>query len=472
MPPAKRIRTSLTERACIECQKRKTKCLVAAPGTDAQSCAYCSKVGKNCVFVEPSLRTPLTRQNLDDAEARCARLEALLQRHCDANIGNPPSNQQSPVTAVTHAQHTAVGGNGPFEWSEAHDDLSEHDGDHQGDQQDGMAAFGHSSKGSGYLGGSSGHEMLQTVSSLLPDPNKVTSATLATPTSSSGHDYLGAGFADAGSLSSAGIEDQLINAYFKGYNAYYAVLHEQSFRKQCSRRRSIPPRSSWHIVYYAVLAIGEWISGRGGNEVHSLYYDAARARLTPDVLEAGSLDTIQAFTLLGNYLQKRDRPNTGYNYVGIALRMAMGLGLHRELPAASESTQMQRHRRRVLFWLLYSIDCWFNITTGRPALLSDTSYDVMIPPNIDETDLPLSSDEALDAAYPTTCSLTISLARLTRIANRIYGQFMCGSHAPDTISHQTTVLEQMLQDWQAALPTYFTSQDSPEWFLGPRQTVL
>jgi transcriptional regulatory protein GAL4 len=27
-----------------------------------------------------------------------------------------------------------------------------------------------------------------------------------------------------------------------------------------------------------------------------------------------------------------DRPNTGYSFVGIAYRMALGLGLHREAP--------------------------------------------------------------------------------------------------------------------------------------------
>jgi hypothetical protein len=41
---------------------------------------------------------------------------------------------------------------------------------------------------------------------------------------------------------------------------------------------------------------------------------------------------VQAFLLMGNYLQKRDRPNIVYNLIGIAYRMALGLGIHRELP--------------------------------------------------------------------------------------------------------------------------------------------
>ena len=266
------------------------------------------------------------------------------------------------------------------------------------------------------------------------------------------------------------IQEQLITAYFIGYNAFYPILHEPTFRKQCATRQQMSTRSTWHITYYMVLAIGEWVSGSSSEE-SSLYYEAARSRIRPEVLESGSLNNVQAFLLLGKYLQKRDRPNTGYNYIGIALRMALGLALHLELPQSAGVRPFDSHRRRVLFWILYCFDCWFNITTGRPTLIPDSFVDIRIPSNVDESTFDSLSTSVTEASYPTTSSTVIALARLTKIANRVFAQLMCVSPSSD-IDHQTSVMEHMIQSWHSSLPSYFFDADVPAWFLGPRQVIL
>lgn len=214
--------------------------------------------------------------------------------------------------------------------------------------------------------------------------------------------------------------------------------------------------------------MGEWVSGSGADDQPSLYYEAARSLIKPEVLESGSLNNVQAFLIMSNYLQKTDRPNTGYNYLGLALRLAMGLGLHHELPTASPASPFKRHRRRVLFWVLYCFDSWFNITTGRPSLLSDANFDVRMPQNVEE-EAPDDSGRVSDVAGPTTCSIIIALARLTKIANKVYNELICAGSCPD-VDHQTVVMEQMIQNWQSALPAYMTA-NVPAWFLGPRKTV-
>jgi transcriptional regulatory protein GAL4 len=322
-------------------------------------------------------------------------------------------------------------------------------------------------------GASSGHDILRSMSGVLLSRTKAAVQSLATPPASAESDLPLPNPLCGTWMTTVVIEDHLITAYFQGYNSYYPVVHEATFRGQHGGRRHIHPTSTWYLLYYAVLALGEWVSGICTEDHYSLYYEAARSRLRPAILESGTINSVQAFLLLGNYLQKRDRPNTGYHYIGIAVRMAMGLGLHRELPSTSSATLLERHSRRTLFWLLFCFDCWFNITTGRPALLSDTLCNVPIPANASENALLSSSAlEITEAPYPTVYSITIALARLTKIANRIYGQFMCASLTADTISHQTTVMEQMLHDWHAALPSYFHDSDQPVWFMTSRKIVL
>lgn len=73
----RRCSNSATVRACVNCQKRKSRCMRGSAPNDP--CSYCAKTGKTCSFESPPDRTPLTRKNLDAAELRCAQLQALLR---------------------------------------------------------------------------------------------------------------------------------------------------------------------------------------------------------------------------------------------------------------------------------------------------------------------------------------------------------------------------------------------------------
>jgi transcriptional regulatory protein GAL4 len=79
-----------------------------------------------------------------------------------------------------------------------------------------------------------------------------------------------------------------------------------------------------------------------------------------------------------------DRPNTGYNLIGIAYRMALGLGLHREAPSKGNVETLAHERRRQVFWVLYCFDSGFSITTGRPTTVSDSFIDARMPRNIED----------------------------------------------------------------------------------------
>jgi transcriptional regulatory protein GAL4 len=88
----------------------------------------------------------------------------------------------------------------------------------------------------------------------------------------------------------------------------------------------------------------------------------------------------------GNYLQKRDRPNTGYNMIGIAFRMALGLGLHREINTnENEPNTLNKEIRRRVWWILYMVDSGFSITMGRPITASDAFIDVKYPQNVEDS---------------------------------------------------------------------------------------
>lgn len=159
MSQHRRRRNEASDRACLECQRRKTKCTFRE-GTEI--CTYCIKSGKNCVFSEKFPRKPLTRKNLDAAESRCKELESLLvslrskpEDQRDSQSQLPPRSApeaisdgiaiQKPTSGIRESSaHVAVGS---YEWQEER--MLETNG--QGEEcHDGMAAT--QRRSGGYFG--------------------------------------------------------------------------------------------------------------------------------------------------------------------------------------------------------------------------------------------------------------------------------------------------------------------------------
>lgn len=136
-----------------------------------------------------------------------------------------------------------------------------------------------------------------------------------------------------------------------------------------------------------VLTLGAFTAYDGSNsdemDVDMRIWTAVRGGLSmASILESGTLERVQSLAMMGQYLQKRDRPNTGYNMMGTAVRMGFGLGLHHEGYRCVRETLGREHRRRV-WWLLYIFDVGASITFGRPAVVSDKAS-TKIPANVDD----------------------------------------------------------------------------------------
>lgn len=179
------------------------------------------------------------------------------------------------------------------------------------------------------------------------------------------------------------VTDCFVDAYFQLYNTSYPILHEATFRAEIADQgRMLSASATWRIIYYMVLAIGHWLSSTSHSLDQCPYYAAARSRVSMQLLETGTTRTIQGFLLMGNFLQKRDRPNTGYNLIGLAHRIAVGIGLHREKTAVEDTVLFERYRQ--LFWAVYCFDSGFSITTGRPIAAMEGFIDQNLPRNIDD----------------------------------------------------------------------------------------
>lgn len=167
------------------------------------------------------------------------------------------------------------------------------------------------------------------------------------------------------------IEQAFIDAYFLNYHTSYPFVHEPTFRAQFNEPSLRPHGTAWQILLNTILALGAWSIGDDSSDLDVTFYQEARACLQQSsVFETGNLTLVQALLLLSNYAQKRNKPNTGWNYLGLAVRMAMSLGLHKEFPGWKISL-LQREIRRRLWWGVFIFDSGAAKTFGRPILLPE-----------------------------------------------------------------------------------------------------
>jgi hypothetical protein len=207
--------------------------------------------------------------------------------------------------------------------------------------------------------------------------------------------------------------------------------------------------------------MGAFAGDKVGGKNDISFYKIAREHLTMDVLEKGSLSYVQGLTIMANYLQKRNKPNSGFVLIGIAWSMAMGIGLHREFGPSSTTAFTMEIRRRV-WWCLFIFVSGSQLTLGRPAA-SLVGINVRLPSNLDDADLAVDLDELPTSKDgPTVSTCLIHQVGLAKIANNVQVELLT-REVPR--SDRTTSLDRSIIDWRVGLPSCFENHSTGE--LGP-----
>lgn len=232
-----------------------------------------------------------------------------------------------------------------------------------------------------------------------------------------------------------------------------------------------PKDGSWPVLFNIVLAIGAYSSEISSQNADIHFYRQAFQSLSLSTLQRGSLSLVQALTLMANYLQKRNKPNSGFTFLGLAMNMAQGIGLHREFSETSISTFTMEIRRRV-WWTLFIFDSGARLTFGRPTL-NLTGINTRLPRNLDDKDLSVDLDElppSKDA--PTVTSSLIWQSKLAKLSN-IANERLLESRLPQLAT--MVALEDKILLWQKTLPAYmqadFYDPDFEEFHV-PRMVLL
>ncbi|KAL6404585.1 Regulatory protein GAL4 [Ilyonectria robusta] len=512
-PPQDATFIGLSDQACKECRRRKARCNRSLP-----TCNMCIRYRRHCLY-EKHARTPLTRKHLTEVETRLERAEALVQQmrtlvpsnmRTWERVNNPvatatsqpqqppdqPFNFSStpqaaeppgaddaePISSTSGMSASAQSGlhlsgsadsvqdpnpsnvdhqrmlEGPpidnFEWCEKTSvqvhglspDAVAEPTEEDSPISDGMASLTVNEGESGYLGVASGAALLR-----LLEPKSRRRLSRTQQTASSIYPMI------PQPNPNRHVSESMIDAYFRLYHVSYPIIHEPTFRAQYSEVIPRPNGACWTVLAYIVAAIGVWASSTSSIETLDMaLFKQASSILSFDFLEVGNLALVQALTLASNYQQKRDKPNSGYNYLGLAVRMAMGLGLHKEFQGWNISPLNMEIRRRV-WWSLCVFDVGATITFSRPDVWPYKGVEVSFPLNVNDKDLTAASTSYPTESNQITPYTAVATQARFHIATRECYERIISKPFPsaDELLRMDSTL---IETWQAAIPAYFKEQ--------------
>ncbi|EHA47676.1 C6 transcription factor [Pyricularia oryzae 70-15] len=192
------------------------------------------------------------------------------------------------------------------------------------------------------------------------------------------------------------------------------------------------------LAFGQLYSVNQWIDFKGPP---GFDYFTHALQLLPDVHEEGSILCVETLSLIGYFMQNMNRRDAAFLYIGMALRMAISLGLHQEVPDATLTEEDREHRRRV-WWSVYSLDRILSVKAGNPITIQDEDIGVKPPSKL--------------ASEPEYCPAVV-LRHYTELS-RILGEvnkhvFRKGTHKSGTMLMASVKdIMRSLSKWHRELP--------------------
>ncbi|KAI1448243.1 fungal-specific transcription factor domain-containing protein [Annulohypoxylon stygium] len=406
IPLQKRRRVT---RACDECRRKKIKC------DGKQPCTHCQVYSYDCTYDKPSnrRRNPAP-QYIEALENKLSRAETLLRKFMpDVDLNDPsldPAVQQEFRIREQARLRAAAAAKGKQSGSSSSVDAQLHsmietvgqlDLDEKGDYD-----FHGTSSGSvffkrmkDHFRGLLGRDYQIPFLPRPPRPTGIVTLDSPTPRSSSSSRAPPNQNANRHDLPSKERALALCSESLNNATCLLRIVHIPSFYEMLDglydkRSSSYGKEDKRSLALaYSVMALGCMYNmpDNSGSDTPPYkiavdeaikYYSAARM-LLQDITECRDLTSLQALLFMILFIQSISNLSTCYGFVGIALRSALRMGLHRHLPHIKINPIEAETRRRV-FYICRQMDTYVSALLGFPLLLNDEDIDQPLPTPVDD----------------------------------------------------------------------------------------
>ncbi|KAJ9138227.1 Fungal-specific transcription factor [Pleurostoma richardsiae] len=180
------------------------------------------------------------------------------------------------------------------------------------------------------------------------------------------------------------ISDTLVETFFTKVHRDFPVFHRAVFQASYEGMWSPLPETdpAWLMTLYMVFALALETAPDNGSTQRRL---AAQARyltkaksLLPEVITGCTLGHVQALMLYCLLLHISRERTSCWNITGVAIRMAIAIGLHRNA-ANPKCSPLERELRKRVWWTLYAFERLECSSLGRASAIEDSECNAPVP---------------------------------------------------------------------------------------------
>jgi proline utilization trans-activator len=267
--------------------------------------------------------------------------------------------------------------------------------------------------------------------------------------------------------------DVLVQAFLENLHGSFQVFYKPIFRLRYDSawdnkiEQTGNSDVGWSCCLFMVIILGAGILGPeqcpDSIAIQTRYMELVRDHFQQLTFTA-SLENVQALLLLQLYEHNSGERNTCWLVLGLAARMAITLGMHREGTYSSFDTT-ESHTRRIVWWTLFYYEYNMSSIFGRPPTIDAREVNVLLP-----------HDDVLDGpGYPKGFAehyleLTNIGHRIRRLITTVTAKYTDEQALLSYHPHVKIALQE-LEAWRAQLPHHLTPQ-SQVLTLRHRRAVL
>ncbi|KAL4941986.1 fungal-specific transcription factor domain-containing protein [Aspergillus oleicola] len=289
---------------------------------------------------------------------------------------------------------------------------------------------------------------------MLDSPQHLLSAPIDPALQGSG-DPLELSQLDAAHISS------LLDFYFAHSHTLYPIIQQELFIQTLwtaysDALNTLALSPLWLFRIWMVLAIGSttYCSVTLMDETESIQLFNKAMSYFEAAMGCGEMAALEVFMLQVSYsFFNSAGPNTWF-LVGVAARMAIGMGLHTREVYESLTPDAADYQKR-LFFSLYMMDRVVSMALGRPFAIQDDDITVevnLLPPFADTDDENITPDGILPTRKlgPSNMAVPLHILQLRKIASTIGTQIHSSQgRSRDGISED---IHKRLIEWRRSMP--------------------
>ncbi|KAM3499887.1 hypothetical protein MY10362_006890 [Beauveria mimosiformis] len=411
--------------ACNRCRLRKNRCDQKLP-----SCASCAKASVACVGYDPITKKEIPRSYVFYLETRVEQLEKLLSSN---SIPYPPAENlelcsRPSADTVPRDSGSANGAASEQALNNARNQSLTAKKEGQSPAMMNLVGTSKPKSLASASGVSFARVVFAAVQYSVSDQHGPTERPAGGPATSMRDSFFGLHTRPTiqpAPFPNREVGMRLVTLYFEHANPQIPILHRGEFMHMFEQAYANSPESLASKELYMlnmVFAIGCGVivgepvkteasgtvrigtqQGKGQCEPEE-YHASAIVHLESCLsFSGGGLEVLQAVLLLANFALLRPVPPGLWYITGVAVRLAVDLGLHYEEGGEAENSgpddpddkqdssardrgrrQYVRDMRRRLWWCTYSFDRLVSTCVGRPFGVSDQVITTELPSVLDD----------------------------------------------------------------------------------------